>query len=260
MLNLILDELRREVQLWWAYKFNAVLEITIYSVVFVLLMQIFQNIASQSGVMYGRSRQAASIIGVLVWHLCMRTMAQLSNSVTEESDVGTLETIGIMPIPLIKLFVARSVAISIMRGLQTFVMALIIVKGLQLTFDFSLIALVVILLTLAGACGFGIAFAGITLVYKRAANAASLVAMLSLFISGALVPINSWDRIFAVLKFVLPPTWGVDILRRIMLFGENVHYDVVWLFLQMFVMLGVGIGIFNIGLLRAKKDATLSIY
>ena len=260
MFNLILSELRREIHVWWSYRLNAILEVVIYSVVFVLLMLIFQNMALQSGATYGIERQTSSIVGILVWYFCMRTMSQLPAVITEESETGTLETIMSLSVAPLSLLASRAVAMSAIRGLQTLVMAVIMGVLLGLPFSFSLWTPVIIILTLAGACGMGFIFAGVTLVYKQAATIASLVAMLSLFAAGALVPLNSLGTIFTVLKIIVPITWGTDILRQILIAGQASNYDMLGLAAQAAIMVSIGVIVFNIGLRRAKEVATLATY
>lgn len=265
MIGLLLSEFRRELRIWWSYRLNAVLEIIIYTIVLSVLMSIFGAMAQRSGATYDIHEQAASIIGVLVWHLCMQTMAQFSTTVKEEAETGTLEAVLISPISPLAILTARAATMSTIRGIQTLIMGLAFILILQLQLHFSLLAIVVILLTLIGVCGMGIAFAGITLVHKQTNSIVSLVSTLAVFAAGSLVPINSLNGLFTILKLLFPLTWGTDILRRILIDNQGLETNflvdnLAGLAAQATLMVILGAIVFKTSLNRARREATLATY
>jgi ABC-2 type transport system permease protein len=265
MISLMVSEFRREIRIWWSYRLNAVLEIIIYALAISVLMVIFRGMAESNGATYDIHEQTASIVGVLVWHLCMRTMVQFSNAITEEAETGTLETVIVTAVSPVSVLFARGVAMSTVRGAQTIMMGAAFVFLLQLQFQFSLWAIAVIFVTLAGTFGLGIAFAGFTLIHKQTNNMANLVATLSIFAAGVLVPINSLNLVFTILKLALPITWGTDILRKLLISGqgagsESLIGDLIGLTIQSIIMIVIGIAVFNLGLRRARREATLATY
>jgi hypothetical protein len=94
---------------------------------------------------------------------------------------------------------------------------------------------------------------------------ANLVATLSIFAAGVLVPINSLNLVFTILKLALPITWGTDILRKLLISGqgagsESLIGDLIGLTIQSIIMIVIGIAVFNLGLRRARREATLATY
>ena len=263
MLALLRAELRRELRLWWSYRANALLEIGVYALVFGVLMVLFQDLAARSGAAYGPSQQAASVIGALVWHLCMGTMVELSAIVRNEADTGTLELVILSAPSALSMFMARAAAISLFRGSQTLLIGVLLVVILRLPLAFSLTMLPVLLLTLLGVWGMGLTFAGIALVYKQVQNLARLVGNLSLFFAGALVPLNTLGLVFELLKYFFPMTWGIDLLRLLLLGKAGaamVAGQVGGLFVQTAILFGVGVVVFQWGLARARHGARLATY
>lgn len=263
MVHLLTIEMKRELRLWWSYRVDAIVDVLLYPIVFTLLIFMFQGIARESNTIYNKNDQAASVIGILIWFWCMRTMVGISGTVGNEAETGTLEAIVKSPISTLRIFWARAIAISVMRGVQALLMGIIFVMVLGLKFHISVGGIFVALLTLVGACGVGVAFAGIAFLYKQVCSLAGVIANMSLFISGALVPINSLEWTFTVLRLVFPITWGTDLLRKILVEGRHttsLSSDLLGLTTQTICLVTVGIIVFNLGLKKARKAATLATY
>ena len=261
--SLFLNELRRTAVLWWSYRLSAISSIVIYAIIFPLLMVIFQNLASQHGATYGPTQQLSSLIGFLVWNLCMKVMAAIPQMVEDEASVGTLENVIASPLSPLTTLVMRTCVLCVRYAIETALLGLALGLLLKLPIVLSPAAVLVILLTLAGACGVGVALAGLALVYKSVGSIAGVVANLALLVSGALVPINALGSAFVVLKFLFPTTWGIDMLRQVMIGG----YPVGWLsaefsglILQTVLLIGAGALVFQACLSKAKMQGSLSTY
>lgn len=260
MVYLLAIELRREARLWWSYRLDAVLDVILYPVVFTLLIFMFEGVAQESGQSFPKAKEAASVIGILAWYWCMLTMSAIAGTVEKEAETGTLEALLKSPTSALRMFVARTASISFMRGIQTLLMAFIFVVVLGLRLKVSIGTGFVSFLTLAGACGVGLAFAGLAFLNKQVGALASIVGNMSLFFTGALVPINSLEWAFMILRFILPITWGTDLLRKLLINGENISSlstEIVGLTIQTTCLVVLGMFVFNWGLKKARKAATL---
>lgn len=116
------------------------------------------------------------IVGFFLWTLATTAFSSLAWNVTHESQWGTLEQLFMSPYGF-----GRVMAIHVVvRVLESFMWgAVTLVFMLALTGQFlyvdPLTVLPVVVLTLAQAVGFGFAFAGVALLYKRVENVFNLV-------------------------------------------------------------------------------------
>jgi ABC-2 type transport system permease protein len=109
------------------------------------------------------------------------------------------------------------------------------------------------------------ALAGLAMIYKSVSSVTGLVANLAFLISGALVPINALGLVFTALKLFFPTTWGIDVLRGVVLNGDSLAVllrggALPVLLLQNGLMLAIGWLVFNISLQRARTNGVLGVY
>lgn len=260
-LQLFLAELWREWQAWWSYRFQALSTMILWLVAFPFMMATFDSVAGG----YGPDRQLASLIGFLIWNLCMNVLATAAESVTTEARQGTLESVLLSPVSPLAIFSLRLTAVFIRQAVETAVLGLVLTLVLGLSFTLSGSALLVIFLTILSVAGLGLALGGVALVYKRIDSVVAVITLLAVLFTGALVPLNNLGTIFQVLKFMLPTTWGIDALRQVIIGGagwltlwENGSW--IGLGVQTAVFLLLGSIIFEWGLQRALRQGSLGTY
>ena len=93
----------------------------------------------------------------------------------------------------------------------------------------------------------------------------SLMANLAFLISGAMIPLDSLGMLYTVLKLVFPMTWGIEILRDVVLNGttfiELVQSGVlVGLTLQTTLFLVIGLMVFDHSMRQVKRTGELGSY
>lgn len=165
---LYVSELQREYRLWWSYRFSAVSAMVTYIVAFIVLSITFGALASKYSVNYGSYEQLTMLVGVLIWKVCMPTMAAVPACIEEEARVGTLENIALSPMTLFKILSLRTIAIATRHIIEAVIIGLFLAGLFKLSMSLSIITSVVLLITLVGSCGFGFIFAGLTMIYKSA--------------------------------------------------------------------------------------------
>ncbi len=262
----LISELRREYLIWRSYRVNAVSSLVMWGVVFPILMVTLISAAANAGINYSASLQAASLIGFLIWKLCSGVLIAIPHMIEEEASTGTLENVMVtsyIPFPL--LFFFRVIARSIRSCLEVFLLGLGLTLIFRLPLTMSPTALLVTFLTLVGVWGVGFALAGLAMVYKNIGSVTSLVVYLAFTISGAFVPLNALTGLFTVLKVTFPMTWGIDILRRVMIDGYDFSFPISdgslpGLFLQSMSMLLIGYIILYGALNRVKQRGELGVY
>lgn len=254
-------EVRRTGRETYAYRFNVISTMALWLVAFPLMMMVFDSVAG-----YGPVRQMESLIGFLVWDLCMAALAAIGQDITREAQHGTLEAILMAPVAPLRLFLMRSASAAVTQSVLTAVLGIALFLILRLPAPhLSLGALVVLLLTVAGVIGVSLAIGGIALIYKRVASIVGVIGLLSVLLSGALVPLNSLGPLYQVLKWFVPMTWGISVLRA-MLIGDIGAVELarqgVWLglTLQTCAFLGIGALVFGWGFHRARVAGILGSY
>ncbi|MCP5096800.1 MAG: hypothetical protein GY943_14710, partial [Chloroflexi bacterium] len=137
--QLFLTELRREWQAWWSYRFQALSTTILWLIAFPFMMVTFDSVAGG----YGSDRRLASLIGFLVWNLCMSVLATAAESVSTEARQGTLENVLLSPISPLTIFSLRLTAVFMRQAVETAVLGLVLALILGLSFTLSGAALMV---------------------------------------------------------------------------------------------------------------------
>lgn len=260
------SELRREWLLWWAYRVNAVSSLIMWGAIFPILLITVQSVANNSGVPFGPEEQAQSLIGFIVWKLCMGLLVAIPEMVEEEARTGTLESVLLASsLPFHTLFFYRILARSLRSLLETLLLTIALVLIFRLPLSFSPTAWVVSGLTLAGIWGVGYAVAGLSLIQKAVSSVTGLLANLAFLISGALVPLEPLGEFYTFLKLIFPMTWGIEILRDVMLdgvtLGESIRSGaLLGLAAQTTIFLFLGLRVFTAAIRQTRRSGELGTY
>ncbi|MFZ1397476.1 MAG: ABC transporter permease [Candidatus Promineifilaceae bacterium] len=258
-MTLFLNEAQRFTALWRSYRWSTISSIVIHAIIFPVLMLLFDSLATRYGSDYGTDRQLQSLIGFLVWYLCMKLMVAILTMVEEESVVGTLENIILTNVSFEKTLVLRTVVMTLRLGLETALLATVLSLALGLTLTFTPATILITLLLLLGSCGVGFALAGLALLYKSVSSVSSVIGNLALLLSGALVPLDGLGPIFTVMKYGFPMTWGISLLRQMTFLPGFVNIaELAGLTLHTLFMLGIGWLVFSTCLQRARRQGALS--
>lgn len=260
------SEMRREWLLWQVYRVNAISSLVMWGVIFPILMLTMQSAANYSGVIYGPEQLAESLIGFIVWKLCMGVLVAIPAMIEEEARTGTLENVMLSSqLSFRSLFFCRILARSLRSLLETLLLAVALMLLFRLPLPFPPAAWIVLLLTLAGVWGVGYAVAGLALTQKAVSSVTNLLANLAFLISGALVPLPALGLLSTILKLVFPMTWGIDILRDVVLNGTTLielmqNGMLLGLGVQTAVFLLVGLFTFNHSLQQVRRRGELGSY
>jgi len=256
---LFLNEAQRFAALWRSYRWSTISSVVVHAVIFPVLMLLFDSLASRYGSSYGAVRQLQSLIGFLVWYLCMKLIVAIPTMIEDESVVGTLENVVLTAIAFEKTVVLRTAVMMFRLGLETALLGFILSLFLGLTLSFTPGMVLVMLLLLLGSCGVGFALAGLALIHKSVSSVSSVIGNLALLLSGALVPLDGLGTIFIVLKYSFPMTWGISMLRQITNSpGFLNSAELAGLTLQTLLLLAAGWLIFSTCLQRARQQGAMA--
>jgi ABC-2 type transport system permease protein len=231
--------------------------------VFVAAVVILNGI---SGGGYGSDEQLLVLVGWLTWILASDCMSELPHIITEEAQTGTLEQVSLLPLSLTGILILRSVAYFLGIGARGIIALIILLLFVTPRSDGNGLTVVVLfMVSLLGAYGLGFLFAGVAIVYKRAKSLTNLVFSLMIFLTGALVGLESLGSVFELLKYTFPLTWGISLMRSVMI-GEQTpililqNGELIGLMLHSVIYLAIGLLVFAWGYGIARNSGTLAHY
>jgi len=215
-----------------------------------------------------RDPLAAWLTGLAVLNYFMTGFSSLANAIRQEQMQGTLESVLLTPISVPTVIVASS-AWDFVQA--TFFSFLYLFFG-WLFFDvhyqgnFFLALMFLILTTMVLAC-LGILSASFAMVFKRGDPFGIFLGTGSALFSGVFFPTQLLPQYAgsAVSKIsrVLPPTYGLDGIRRVLLEGQGfsqVREPMITLLVFLGILLPFSLWVFGRAVRRAKREGSLIQY
>lgn len=212
---------------------------------------------------YGGSYLAFLLIGIALTDSVGISLTTFANQIREGQTTGSLEATLMSPVSLPIILVYSSLWSYF---LSAFRFALYLILGMAF-YGFAMdkadlgAAVVIFLLTVVAFAGFGMIWASIVMLVKRGDSIMSLAGALMVLLSGVLFPVSvlpGWLE--GVAQFV-PLTHGLEGMRLALLQGQGLSemLDVVWKLMAMtVVMVGAGLGAFNLAVWVAKERGSLT--
>lgn len=214
-----------------------------------------------------RDPLAAWLTGLAVLNYFMTGFSSLANAIRQEQVQGTLESVLMTPISVPTVIVASS-AWDFVQA--TFFSFLYLLFG-WLFFDvhyrgsFALALVFLLLTTFVLAC-LGILSASFAMVFKRGDPFGVFLGTGSALFSGVFFPtqlVREYAGSVAAISRVLPPTYGLDGIRRVLIEGQGlaeVRDPLFTLLVFLAILLPFSLWVFNRAVRRAKRDGSLIQY
>lgn len=214
-----------------------------------------------------RDPLAAWLTGLAVLNYFMTGFSSLANAIRQEQVQGTLESVLMTPISVPTVIVASS-AWDFVQA--TFFSSLYLLFG-WLFFDVQyrgnfLLALAFLLLTTVVLSCLGILSASFAMVFKRGDPFGVFLGAGSALFSGVFFPtqlIREYAGGLAAVSRILPPTYGLDGIRRVLIQGQGfaqVRDPLITLLLFLAVLLPLSLWVFGRAVRRAKREGSLIQY
>ncbi len=189
--------------------------------------------------------------GIIALLIAFAALNDISTSVMRERSEGTLGHVFITPIrrsAFLSGKIAAGVLLAVLRGLLLLVLG-IYVLNLLMVGSWLLYFLVVALVATA-TLGVGLVIASLASTERSTLVATLILTIVFMFLIGALTPVEYMLPTSQYVARALPPTYGVDALRRIMLLGQDlgtptILVDLLALSLGSIFFLAVGAFLFN---------------
>lgn len=158
------------------------------------------------------------LLGSIVGSYISAVMWGLGFALKQQMDEGTLEALWLTPNSRLWLLVGRSLFGLVVTGLNT---ASVLVLA-HFLFGFSPggplgAALLVLVPTVVALYGFGFAYAALVLFAREANFLTDVGSFLIQVLSGVNFPVTALPRALMVLALALPITYGIDLMRALVL-------------------------------------------
>jgi ABC-2 type transport system permease protein len=210
---------------------------------------------------------AAWLTGLAVLNYFMTGFSSLANAIRQEQMQGTLESVLMTPISVPTVVVASS-AWDFVQA--TFFSSLYLVFG-WLFFDVHyrgnfLLALVFLLLTTIVLSCLGILSASFAMVFKRGDPFGVFLGTGAALFSGVFFPtqlIGEYAGKLSTISKILPPTYGLDGIRRVLIEGQGlaqVREPLIVLLIFLAVLLPLSLWVFGRAIRKAKREGSLIQY
>ncbi len=214
-----------------------------------------------------RDPLAAWLTGLAVLNYFMTGFSSLANAIRQEQVQGTLESVLMTPISVPTVIVASS-AWDFVQA--TFFSSLYLLFG-WLFFNVHyrgnfLLALAFLLLTTVVLSCLGILSASFAMVFKRGDPFGVFLGAGSALFSGVFFPtqlISEYAGGLAHISRILPATYGLDGIRRVLIEGQGfaqVREPLITLLAFLAVLLPLSLWVFGRAVRRAKREGSLIQY
>ena len=214
-----------------------------------------------------RDPLAAWLTGLAVLNYFMTGFSSLANAIRQEQVQGTLESVLMTPISVPTVIVASS-AWDFVQA--TFFSSLYLLFG-WLFFNVHyqgnyLLALAFLLLTTVVLSCLGILSASFAMVFKRGDPFGVFLGAGSALFSGVFFPtqlISEYAGGLAHISRILPATYGLDGIRRVLIEGQGfaqVRDPLITLLAFLAVLLPLSLWVFGRAVRRAKREGSLIQY
>ncbi len=262
--------LARDWRLELSYRmqfFLRVLSILIVVTTLFFISKIFTGFADPRFSQW-RDPLAAWLTGLAVLNYFMTGFSSLANAIRQEQVQGTLESVLMTPISVPTVIVASS-AWDFVQA--TFFSSLYLFFG-WLFFDVHyrgsfLLALMFLVLTTVVLSCLGILSASFAMVFKRGDPFGIFLGTGSALFSGVFFPtqlINQYAGSgVASISRALPPTYGLDGIRRVLIEGQSlrdVQQPLIVLLIFLIVLLPFSLWVFGRAVRKAKREGSLIQY
>ncbi len=247
--------------------FLRMLTILIVVTIFFFISRIYAGFVNVDDPQW-RNPLPAWITGLAVLNYFMTGFSSLATAIRQEQAQGTLESVLLTPINLPTMIVSSSAWAFVQA---TFFSFLYLFFG-WLFFDvhyqgnYALAFMFLILTTLVLAC-LGILSASFAMVFKRGDPFGIFLGTGSALFSGVLFPTRLLTEYagsgVGIITRILPPTYGLDGIRRVLIEGQGlaeVREPLFTLLLFLAVLLPFSLWVFGRAVRRAKREGSLIQY
>jgi ABC-2 type transport system permease protein len=215
-----------------------------------------------------RNPLAAWITGLAVLNYFMTGFSSLATAIRQEQTQGTLESVLLTPINMPTMIISSSAWDFVQATFYSFLYFFFgwLFFDVHYQGNYLLAFMFLLLTTLVLAC-LGILSASFAMVFKRGDPFGIFLGTGSALFSGVFFPTQLLKQYagqgFASVSRILPPTYGLDGIRRVLIEGQGlneVREPLLTLLLFLAVLLPFSLWVFGRAVRRAKREGSLIQY
>jgi ABC-2 type transport system permease protein len=256
----------RDFQLAVSYRMEFFMRVLSILIVVTTLFFISRIFAGFTEIEFSQWRNplAAWLTGLAVLNYFMTGFSSLANAIRQEQMQGTLESVLLTPVSVPTVIVASSAWDFVQVTFYSFLYLFFgwLFFDIHYQGNFALALLFLILTTLVLAC-LGILSASFAMVFKRGEPFGIFLGAGSALFSGVFFPTQLLGEGFGKVSRILPPTYGLDGIRRVLIEGQGlsqVREPLMTLLLFLAVLLPFSLWVFGRAVRRAKREGSLIQY
>lgn len=252
---------------YWRYPLNAVS--TIFQPVIWLTPAYFMGQAfSVNGRAVGFEAYSGTadymsfiLLGTVLTNFINAVFWGMGYALKNDMDSGVMESNWLTPVPRLLILTGRSITNMIVTAVTSAIMLAVaaLLFGFRAGGD-VLNAFIPVIPMMIGLYGFGFAFAAIVLMMREANTLVDVSSFLVSIFSGTNFPVNALPKWLLPISLALPLTYGMDAVRGYLLKTNTllpIEWEIALLVVSMFIMLWIGVKVFNALEKRVRQRGTL---
>lgn len=253
------NETRKGLIIFWDYKFSMIAQL--FGIFFILIGIMF--FVGQGSIT--KEQVASTVIGFIVTFYAMETVSNMSWALMTEAQAGTLEQMYMSPASPQLIILGRSFASLLTATVEMGIVVIVTMLLFQVSLPFTLDIIPILLITIIGLLGFGYFVGGLTLIFKQVGPIANILQNFLLIGNGTFLPVSMMPAWLGAISLAFPSTYGIVLMRRIMLDGESLMMlvndgSLMWLGAQSVFYFFLGWGIYQVCENIARKQGSLGQY
>ena len=249
--------IKKDLRLWFRYRANFygnVIEIAIRIAIFGMLAS-FTSYAGDNS-LAGKNLFVFFIGGFLLWTLSSVALFAPVNAIGRDLYNGTVEFLYATPMHKYYYFMGTVLAEAIVRSFIFFPILGLLWYVSQISFLQVIIILLVCILILTVLISLGVILALTALMWRQVTSITSVMFIVFEFLTGTYFPVQSFPKFLQYISYLLPYTWGYDLIRYYSLEGNWVTLLPIWMEWLLILIFGVLFLILSLALLKKAEKVT----
>lgn len=214
------NETRKGLIILWDYRFSLLTEIFgIFMIIIGIMFFVGQGNITQEQVV-------STVLGFIITFYAMNAISNMSWSLMQEAQAGTLEQMYMSPAPTPLIILGRSFSSLVSATIEMLLVTVAVLLVFRTTLPLSWQMIPILLVTMVGLFGFGYMIGGMTLVFKQVGPIANIMQNFLLIGNGTFLPIAMMPTWMATGVSFIPSTLGIVLMRRVAMDGDSL--SVLW--------------------------------
>jgi len=212
------------------------------------------------GFVYNVRNSTAYYVAYMYWIIASSIISELSMSISFEKQVGTIEQLIIKPYPFWLILTVKTYVVLLITALKGALLFAIIRITLPISLVFNINLVWILLVSVIGFTGVGLALSGLTMKFAKTASFESIISYGLLFFSGTIIPFDKMPMTVQRVLNVIPFTAGINASQKLLDGNSQVLYVLLWLLLINLACFVIGYFVFNAFFRNVKTNGVLNNY